>query len=217
MTSQPLTPLSDDERAELEKLRAAQAAQSVPYDEAAAQVGAAVDQGPAADAGASLSQMDATPAEPLPHEAEMDRMMAEFKAMSERVAAMETELGKARGDYAAAAARLGPPEVAIYAQAIHDKLTSFRAAHPDAPPGHFDAIIAKAAPLGDAARNLISGQPGTHATDITDQLADVVDAVDRFVSRTHRRKWGKPIDFSALEGDLEDATAAAEAISAKAS
>ena len=109
------------------------------------------DPGLAVDAGDSLGQMDATPAEPLPHEATMDAMMAEFKAMSERVQAMEAELGQARGDYAAAAAKLGPPEVAIYAQAIYDKLTSFRAAHPDAPPGHFDAVIAKAQPLGAAA------------------------------------------------------------------
>jgi hypothetical protein len=210
MTDQTPAPLSDDERAELDQLRAAQ--QPVPYAEAAAAVAAEVNTGPAADAGPSLGQMDATPAEPLPHEAEMDRMMAEFKAMSERVNAMEQELGKARGDYAAAAAKLGPPEVAIYAQAIYDKLTSFRAAHPDAPPGHFDAVIAKAAPLGQAAADLIAGKG--HASDVTGPLADVVDAVDRFVNKTHRRKWGKPIDFSALEGDLEDATAAAEAIAA---
>ncbi len=217
MTDTNPAPLSDDERAELEALRAAQAAQAVPYAEAAAAVGEAVDQGPQADAGASLSQMSAAPAEPLPHEATMDAMMAEFKAMSERVTAMEAELGKARGDYAAAAARLGPPEVALYAKAIHDKLVSLRAAHPDAPPGHFDAVIAKAAPLGEAAQNLIDGQQGAHASDVTGQLAGVVDAVDRFITRTHPRKWGKPIDMSALGGDLEDATDAAEAVASRAS
>jgi hypothetical protein len=204
------TPLTDDERAELDQLRAAQ--QPVPYDQAAAAVAAAVDTGPAADAGPSLGQMDATPAEPLPHEAEMDRMMEEFRQMSARVQAMEAELGQARGDYAAAAAKLGPPEVAIYAQAIFDKLTSFRAAHPDAPPGHFDAVIAKAAPLGQAAADLIAGKG--HASDVTGQLAEVVDAVERFTGKTHPRKWGKPIDFSAILGDVEDATAAAEAIAA---
>jgi hypothetical protein len=212
MTDQTPAPLSDDERAELERLRAQV---EVPYTEAAAAVAAEVDQGPQADAGASLSQMSAAPADRLPHEDVMDEMMAEFKAMSERVSAMEGELSKARGDYAAAAAKLGPPEVAIYAQAIYDKLTSFRAAHPDAPPGHFDAVIAKAAPLGQAAADLIAGKG--HASDVTGPLADVVDAVDRFVTKTHRRKWGKPIDFSALEGDLEDATAAAAAIDARAS
>lgn len=215
MTDQTPAPLSDDERAELDRLRAAQAAQAVPYDEAAAAVAAEVDQGAAADAGPVLGQMSTDPAQPLPHEATMDAMMAEFKAMSERVQAMEAELGKARGDYAAAAATLGPPAVAIYAQAIADKLTSFRAAHPDAPPGHFDAVIAKAAPLGQAAADLIAGKG--HASDVTGQLADVVDAVERFALRTHPRKWGKPIDFSALLGDLEDATDAAAAISARAS
>lgn len=204
MTEPTPAPLSDDERARLEALEAAQAAQTVPAGT------------PQADAGPQLAQMATdTAAEPLPHEATMDAMMSEFKAMSERVQAMEQELGQARGDYAAAAAKLGPPEVAIYAQAIADKLTSFRAAHPDAPPGHFDAIIAKTAPLGQAAADLIAGKG--HASDVTGQLAEVVDAVDRFVNKTHPRKWGKPIDFSALEGDLEDATAAAEAISARAS
>jgi ParB-like chromosome segregation protein Spo0J len=217
MTDTTPAPLSDDERAELDKLRAAQAAQAVPYDEAAAAVGAAVDQGPQADAGASLGQMSTAPAEPLPHEATMDAMMAEFKAMSARVQAMEQELGQARGDYAAAAAALGPPSVALYAKAIHDKLTSFRAAHPDAPAGHFDAVIAKAAPLAEAAADLINGKPGAHASAVTDQLAGVVDAVERFTGRTHPRKWGKPIDFSALEGDLEDAQAAADAATSRAS
>lgn len=199
MTDQTPAPLSGDERAELDQLRAAQV----------------TDPSLAVDAGAVLGQLDATPAEPLPHEAEMDRMMQEFRVMSERVAAMEADLGKARGDYAAAAAKLGPPEVAIYAQAIYDKLTSFRAAHPDAPPGHFDAVIAKAQPLGQAAADLIAGKG--HASDVTGQLADVVDAVERFVGKTHPRKWGKPIDFSAILGDVEDATAAAEAITARAS
>jgi hypothetical protein len=198
-------PLSDGERAELDQLRTA-AAEAAVTD---------VVQAPQADAGPVLAQLSTDPAQPLPHEATMDAMMAEFKAMSERVQAMEAELGKARGDYAAAAATLGPPAVAIYAQAIADKLTSFRAAHPDAPPGHWDAVIAKAAPLGQAAADLIAGKG--HAADVTGPLPDVVDAVERFVGKTHPRKWGKPIDFSAILGDLEDATDAAAAISARAS
>lgn len=205
MTDQTPAPLSDDERAELDQLRAA-AAEAAVTD---------VVQAPQADAGPVLAQLSTDPAQPLPHEATMDAMMAEFKTMSERVQAMEAELGKARGDYAAAAATLGPPAVAIYAQAIYDKLTSFRAAHPDAPPGHFDAVIAKAAPLGQAAADLIAGKG--HASDVTGQLAGVVDAVERFTGKTHPRRWGKPIDFSAVLGDLEDATDAAAAIDARAS
>lgn len=217
MTEATPAPLSADERAELDALRAQAAAQAVPYTEAAAAVADEVNQGPQADAGAVLGQMSTAPAEPLPHEATMDAMMEEFRKMSERVLAMEKELGQARGDYAAAAAALGPPAVALYAKAIHDKLTSFRAAHPDAPAGHFDAVIAKAAPLAEAAADLIGGKPGAHASAVTDQLADVIDAVERFAGRTHPRKWGKPIDFSALLGDLEDAQAAADAAASRAS
>ena len=216
MTEQTPAPLGDDERAELARLRAAYAAaEKVPYDQAAEHVGAEVDQGPQADAGASLAQMGAERGDPLPHEAEMDRMMAEFRAMSERVAAMETQLGQARSDYAAATAALGPPPVAVYGKALHDKLTSLRAAHPDAPAGHFDAVIKAAAPLAEASQAVIDGKG--HVSDLTDQLPGVIDAVDRFVSKTHRRRWGKPIDFSAIESDLEYAAEAADQISTRAS
>lgn len=184
--------LNDEERAELERFRAEVEAQ-----------------GPQADAGESLAKMSTDRAEPLPAEAEHDRLMAEFKAMSERIQALEAEAGQNKRDYQAAVAKLGPPAVAPYAAAIHDKLVSLKAAHPDAPPGHFDGVISKAAPLGDAAREVIAGRG--HVSDITDQLPDVVTAVDRFITRTHGRKWGKPIDFSALAADLEDATDAAEA------
>lgn len=214
-----MSELSGDERAELDRLRAAvAAADKTPYLEAAEQAAAGVQQegqAAAADTGPSLAQMSTAAPEPLPHEAAMDQMMAEFKAMSERVAAMETELGRARTDYAAAAARLGPPAVALYGQAIHDKLVSFRNAHPDAPPGHFDAVIKAAAPLAEASAQVIGGQG--HASDVVGQVPDVVDAVDRFINKTHRRKWGKPIDFSALESDLEDAQDAADEVNARAS
>ena len=202
-------PLGSDERAERERLRALeQATEKTPYLEAADQVAADVDQGPQADAGAQLAQMSASRGEPLPAEADHDRLMAEFKAMSERLQALEAETGKNRRDYQAAVAKLGPPDVATYGRAIHDKLVSLRNAHPDAPPGHFDDVIATAAPLAEASRNLIDGQG--HVEDVAGQVADVTDAVDRFVTRTHRRKWGKPIDFSALESDLEYARDAAK-------
>jgi hypothetical protein len=207
--SEQTGPLGADERAELERLRAAvAAAEKVPYTEAAAEVAAGVDQGPQADAGPQLAQMSATRGDPLPAEAEHDAMMAEFRAMSERLAQLEAEAGKNRRDYQAAVAKLGPPEVATYGRAIHDKLVSLRNAHPDAPPGHFDDVISAAAPLAEASRAVIDG--AGHVDDVTGQVPAVVDAVDRFVTRTHRRRWGKPIDFSALEADLEYVTDAAQ-------
>lgn len=214
-----MSELSQDERAELDRLRATVAENKVPYTEnkvpyteAAAAVAEDVDQGPQADAGPQLAQMSAARGEPLPAEAEHDALMAEFKAMSERLQALEAEAGKNRKDYQAAIAKLGPPEVATYGKAIHDKLVSLRNAHPDAPPGHFDDVIAKAAPLAEASRSLIDG--AGHVEDVTGQLDDVVGAVDKFVTRTHRRRWGKPIDFSALESDLENAQEAAARVAA---
>lgn len=203
-----MSELSQDERAELDRLRATVAENKVPYTEAAAAVAEDVDQGPQADAGPQLAQMSATRGDPLPAEAEHDALMAEFKAMSERLATLEAEAGKNKRDYQAAIAKLGPPDVATYGKAIHAKLVSLRNAHPDAPAGHWDEVIAKAAPLAEASQQVIDG--AGHVDELTGQVPDVVDAVDRFVTRTHRRKWGKPIDFSALESDLEYARDAAD-------
>lgn len=204
-----MSELDQGERAELERLRALEAAtEKKPYLEAAEDVAAEVNQGPQADAGESLGQMTATRGEPLPAEADHDALMAEFKAMSERLQALEAEAGKNRKDYQAAIAKLGPPDVATYGKAIHAKLVSLRNAHPDAPAGHWDEVIAKAAPLAEASQQVIDGSG--HVDDVNGQVGDVVDAVDRFVSKTHRRKWGKPIDFSALESDLEYARDAAD-------
>ena len=181
----------------------------VPYDEAAEQAVAEVVTDPAGvDAGESLGQMSATRGDPLPAEADHDRLMAEFKAMSERLASLEAEAGKNKRDYQAAVAKLGPPAVAIYGAAVHDKLVSMRNAHPDAPAGHFDGVISAAAPLADASRAVIGG--AGHVEDVTQHVGDVVDAVERFVSKTHRRRWGKPIDFSALEADLDELADAAQ-------
>lgn len=190
---------ADDKDAQIAELKAALAQATV-----AATVQA--DQAASADAGVQLAQMSTDRPERLPAEDDHDRLMAEMKAMSERLATMEGQLSQARSDYAAATAKLGPPEVATYARAIFDKLVSFRNAHPDLP-GHFDRIIDRARPLADAAQNVLEGRG--HVSDVVAQLEDVVAAVERFVSRTHPRQSGKPIDFSALESDLEDAVDAA--------
>jgi len=163
-----------------------------------------------ADTGPQLEQMSTDRPEPLPAEAEHDRLMAEFKAMSERLAAMEGQLGQVKADYAAAAAKLGPPEVATYGKNILDKLVSYRNANPDLPPGHFDRVIAQAGPLAEASQNVIDGK--RHVSDVTGQVQDTVDAVEHFVTRTHPRKSGKPLDFSALLTDLELALEAAAKI-----
>jgi hypothetical protein len=168
---------------------------------------AQAQQSPSADAGESLAQMTTDRPEPLPAEAEHDALMAEFKAMSERLAAMEGELSKTKSDYAAATAALGPPQVATYGKNILDKLVSYRNANPDLPAGHFDQVIAKAAPLAQASQAVIDGTG--QVSDVTGQVQDVVDAVERFVTRTHPRTNGKPIDFSALLTDLELALEAA--------
>ena len=172
----------------------------VPYREAAAEAVSEVVQGPAADAGDSLAQMSTDRAEPLPAEAEHDALMAEFKAMSERLQTLEAESQKNRQAYRAAVAALGPPPVAIYGRAIFDKLISFRNAHPDLP-GHFNTVIDAARTLGSASQAVLDG--GGDVAAVLRDGKDVVDAVDRFITKTHSRTSGKPIDFSALASDLE--------------
>lgn len=198
-------------QAELEQAR------KIPYAEAAAAAVEAVqpaDAGAGADAGASLSQMSTERPEPLPHEVQMDALMEQMRQMQERMNSMGIELASTKRGYAAAVAKLGPPEVAVYGQAIFDKLVSFRNAHPDLP-GHFDQVIEAARPLHDASAAVIAGTG--HVSDVMTDLDNVVNAVDRFITRTHPRRSGKPIDFSALAGDLEDAVDAAAKVNALAS
>jgi hypothetical protein len=179
----------------------------VPYDEAAAQaVGQVQTEGP--DAGESLAAMSTDRPERLPAEDEHDRLMAEFKAMSERMQAMEAELAGAKSGYAAAVAALGPPEVAVYGAAISAKLESFKAANPDVPPGHFDQVIAAVGPLAASSAEVIGG--GGDVDTVKGHVPDAVAAVEKFIGKTHPRMSGKPLDFSALEADLEYAQAAAE-------
>lgn len=179
----------------------------VPYEQAAAQaVGQVQETGP--DAGESLAAMSTDRPERLPAEDDQDRLMAEMRAMSERMQAMEAELGQAKSGYAAAVAKLGPPEVATYGAAIRAKLVSLRDAHPDVPPGHFDAVLAATGPLAEASAEVIAG--GGDVAAVKSEVPDAVAAVERFITKTHPRTSGKPVDFSALESDLELATAAAE-------
>ena len=175
--------------------------EQVPYREAAQQAVGEVQQAVETDAGTSaLAGLLTAPAEPLPAEAEHDAMMAEFKAMSERLQALEKESAQHRQAYQAAVAALGPPHVAVYGRAIFDKLVSLRNAHPDLP-GHFDKVIDTARVLGTASQAVLDG--GGDVAAVIGGGKDVVDAVDRFITRTHGRLSGKPIDFSALASDLE--------------
>ena len=181
---------------------------SVPYDEAAAQVVSEVQQAPIdTDAGTSQLPLSSERPAPLPAEEEHDRLMAEFKAMSERLAQLEAESASNRQAYQAAVAAQGPPPVAIYGRAIFDKLVSFRNAHPDVPAGHFDKVIEAARKLGGASQAVLDG--GSDVAAVLQDGQAVVDAVERFVSKTHPRLSGKPIDFSALESDIEYFTAEA--------
>lgn len=183
------------------------------FEEAAAQAVGQVQQDAGVDAGESLAQMSVERPEPLPAEADMDRLMAEFKTMTERLQSLEADAASTKRQYAAKIAALGPPEVAVYGEAIFDKLVSFKNAHPDLP-GHFDAVIEKARPLAEASKALIAGTG--NVSDVTRDLQAVIDAVDRFITKTHPRLANKPVDFSALASDLEYAVAAAEKLAAVA-
>lgn len=175
--------------------------EQVPYRDAAEQAVGEVQQSVETDAGTSaLAGLLTAPAEPLPAEAEHDRMMAEFRAMSERLQALEADAAKSKQAYQAAVAALGPPLVAVYGRAIFDKLVSFKAAHPDLP-GHFDKVIDAARPLGLASQAVLDG--GGDVSAILRDGINVVDAVERFATKTHGRLSGKPIDFSAMLSDIE--------------
>ena len=167
--------------------------------EAAAAAVEAVQADVTADAGESLAAMSADRPEPLPAEAEHDRLMAEVKALTERLAAVEKTATQSQQAYHAAVAALGPPQIATYGRAIFDKLVSLRNAHPDLS-GYFDAVIEAARPLATASQAVLDGG-GDVASIIADGDA-AIPAVQRFIDR-HPRVGGKPIDLSALQSDVD--------------
>jgi hypothetical protein len=179
------------------------------YRAQAAEAVAPVVQDNPADAGASLGQMSTDRPGALPAEAEHDRLMAEMKAMSERLAGLEAELGGAKAGYAAARAALGPPPAAVYAAALRAKLQSHADANPDLP-GVFDEVIAAVTPAAEAAAEVIAGR--AEASTLIGPAGDALDAVDRFLARGYRARASKSLDFSALEADAELGRSALEAV-----
>ena len=153
-----------------------------------------------ADAGASLGQMATDRPAPLPAEADHDALMAEVRALTERLAAVEADAAGSRQAYRAAVAALGPPQIATYGRGIFDKLTSLRNAHPDLP-NYFDSVIDAARPLATAAQNVLDG--GGDVAAVTSAAESALPAVQKFIDR-HPRIGGKPIDLSAIQSDIDD-------------
>lgn len=143
--------------------------------------------------------------EPLPAEEAMNKAMAEAMAkyaeLSSLVARQADELAQVKIAYGHAIAALGPPAISTYAKALLDKLVSYRNAHPDLPPGHFDRVISAVTPLHQAAVKLDNGEGSTK--DVAALAQAAADAADRFITREHPRKSTKQIDTSALASDIE--------------
>lgn len=182
----PLTP----EAAELlaEQQAAANATQPSPAADQAATAAAMTERGPA-----------------LPAESEMDafmaRMQAQFDDMAktiETLKAQQAEALKANGE----------PYAVRYANGAADKLAALAAAHPDAPQGHFAAVIDAAGRLAEQAAAIVKGSGKLP------ELEQAADAVVRFATRGHGRGWNKHVDWSAILDDVETAVDEARKIAA---
>lgn len=185
------TPSKPDAAAEPLSAEAA----AVAADQIAAQAAAVPSSAEAqAATDAAIAAGDRGPT--LPAEADMDAFMATVRAQFDSMSAqIETLKSQQKGYFDAQ----GTPLAVRYAQAAVEKIAALKAAHPDAPQGHFTAAADAAGKLVDAAQGLVkSGGPA-------DALKEAGAALEKFFVRGHWRTWGKHIDFSAVADDVETA------------
>lgn len=135
----------------------------------------------------------------LPAETQIDAMMAQIKAQSEQLEAMGAALGSVQRQMAEAQAATGGPLTVRYAQGAADKLAAMAVQYPNHPLGlkHFDPAHEAAASLVDASKAVVKG--GGPVADVEKAAA----AVEKFISRTHKRLGGVHIDWSAILDDVE--------------
>lgn len=135
----------------------------------------------------------------LPAESQIDELMAQLKAQSEQLASMGAALSSVQRQMEEAQAATGGPLTVRYAQGAMDKLAALAVQYPNHPLGarHFDPAQEAAGTLLDASKAVVKG---------SGPVADVekaAAAVEKFISRTHRRLGGVHIDWSAILDDVE--------------
>ena len=164
---------------------------------------------PAADAATAAAVMQAAPSGPeLPAESAMDQMMELIKAQSEQLESLRSQVGVMQKQAEERSAAEGGPLVVRYAQGAADKLAALAVQHPDIEKGHFDVPLDLAAKLTDAAKLL--SKDGDSAADVE----SAASGLDRWLTRTHWRKSGKFIDFSAVADDVDTALEEAQKLAA---
>jgi hypothetical protein len=223
MTEQPsFTSRADADAYIAEQLRAGQpAGAAVPQPpaegfasraEATAFAGDQIAAGQAPKSGPTDSELGAhmaaegAAAGGLPHEATMDDLMAEFRAMAARMEGLEKELAVTK---AAQVAGRAPDDLVLYAINASAWLHIHHLMNGDLPLGHFDKVRAAGEALA-AAAIATTGHDGEGKE--TGEPADLgqltavrqsVAAIERFIGRTHPRLGRKHVDFSVVEYDLE--------------
>ena len=170
------------------------------YAQAAREIsdqGAPIGAQVAAEQAASASQM--TERGPLlPAEERIDELMAQLRAQSEALASVQGQLGVLQRQQEEAQAAAGGPLTVRYAQGAADKLAALVAARPDHADGHFAPAIDAAQALADGAAAVAKGNPK-----VVDDVKGAADAVLKFISRTHAKSGGQPLDWSAIVDDVE--------------
>ena len=148
----------------------------------------------------------------LPAEEQIDALMAQLRAQSEHLAAMESKISTVQRQMEEAQAATGGPLTVRYAQGAADKLDALAVQYPNHPLGvkHFDPAKEAATSLLGAAKAVVKG--GGPVADVEKAAA----AVEKFITRTHRRLGGVHIDWSAILDDVELAVEEAAKLAAVA-
>jgi hypothetical protein len=172
-----------------------------------------------ADLGAQLAAGGAA-AGLLPHEATMDDLMAEFRAMASKMTVLEKELAVTRQAQVAGRA---PDDLVLYAHNAADWIGVHKRMNGDivqALPNHFAAPEAAAKAMADAAvavtGNGLDGQPtdaGANPAKVS-EVRKAAAALERWIEKIHVRESGKAIDFSVVLDDVFRVLEAADKIAA---
>lgn len=194
-------PLSADQEAYLTQQAADQAAAS----SAATEMSAAQE---------AISRGQRGPV--LPAEEAMDALMAQLRAQSDQLAALQAKVGTMGRQIEEAQAAQGGPLTVRYAQGALDKLAVLAVSRPDHPgnlvsvdvPGrehpvqvreHFSPVITRGRELVEAATAAAKSATQDNAS----AVARIAGQIERFANRTHGRLGGAPLDWSAILDDIE--------------
>lgn len=174
-------------------------AQPVSPAQAQEQTDPGSQEGPPSAVPTGQQMVDAGAHPGLPHEDQMDAMMAEIKRLSAQLGQLQVRDSQRQEEMYA---QLGPPKLHAYSDYIADALEGHQAANPALGADHFAQVRNDAEDLRKAARAAVSSGGNEMG-----RVAYFANRIDHFLTKGHLRKApahiGHSVDLSAVGQALE--------------